>query len=74
MLHRFSAGLCRRADGDTYPAGECNPGQTFNVSIGFSASSDDTYGLGLRDVVPSGWTIAATEADSTPDADVSDGE
>jgi hypothetical protein len=45
------------------------PGQTFDVTINFAAPADETYGLGLHDVVPSGWTIQAAEADSTPDAD-----
>jgi hypothetical protein len=45
------------------------PGQTFNVTITFTAPIDQFNTIGLIDYVPSGWNITANNTLSTPNID-----
>ena len=43
-------------------------GQSFNVTITFTAPQDDFNSIGLTDIVPAGWTIEADASECTPAA------
>ena len=45
-------------------------GQTFNVSVTFTAPVDKFNAIGLTDLAPDGWNVTVDAAWCTPDADV----
>ena len=52
----------------TLPA-TLSPGQTFNVTVSFTAPADNFNSVRLNDCVPSGWIITANDDLNTPNSD-----
>jgi hypothetical protein len=52
----------------TLPA-KVMPGQTFNVTVTFTAPGDNFNGIGLTDVAPAGWSVGFNKSWCDPDAD-----
>ncbi len=50
------------------PGGNLHPGDTFNVTVSFSAPADDLNAIGITDVAPTGWAISVNTAWCTPAA------
>jgi hypothetical protein len=46
------------------------PGQTFQVTVTFTAPADNFNAIGLDDVAPTGWTVSVNKTWCSPDADV----
>jgi len=48
---------------------QVNRGDTFNVSVTFTAPGDDFNSISLTDLAPAGWNVTVNEAWCTPSAD-----
>jgi hypothetical protein len=52
----------------TLPGGDLHPGDTFDVTLSFTAPDDDFNAVGIKDVAPAGWAVSVNNAWCTPAA------
>jgi hypothetical protein len=52
----------------TLPGGNLHPGDTFDVTVSFSAPDDNFNAIGVMDIAPTGWQVSVNTAWCTPAA------
>ena len=61
--------VCRDLPGNALLANQTYPGQTFTVTVNWTAPQDQFNSIGLTDVAPDGWMVETDNSWCTPAAD-----
>ena len=60
----------RHLPGNALMANETYPGDTFDVTVTFTAPTSDLNSISLTDLAPDGWTVAVNKTECSPAANV----